>query len=60
MAKLLAEETLGVRAGFLIGTCVETAGGYLGGEPICFGETEGQGNEAFFHLSLGQVFAYFV
>lgn len=60
MAKLLAEDALGVRAGFLIRACVQAAGGYLRGEPICFGETEGQGNEAFFHLSLRQVFAYFV
>jgi hypothetical protein len=49
-AKLLTELLLDGGRNFLVGSCEEATSGNLGCEPICFGESDCEGNKEFLDL----------
>lgn len=56
-SELLAELLLDGRRDLLVGSSVQSTSRYLGGEPVGFGQSDCQGNEVFFDLLGGKVFA---
>ena len=57
LGELLAQPFLRLRGGMLVGSVVEAGGGDFGGEPVGFGEADGEGGEVLFDLVLGKLIA---
>lgn len=60
LSKLLPEALLRLRSGMLVWYVVEASGRDLRGEPVCLGETDGQGDEILLDLLLRQLIANLV
>ena len=60
LSELLTQTFLRLRGGVLVGCVVEAGCGDFGGEPVGFGEADGEGDEVVFDLLLRELLADFV